>query len=145
MAAERDSWLDLYWAATYGTARERFRLGEAPGPPPSWSGPGARWALVTAHNPGGLRAPDAENRRADRALRALLLERHLPFERALNGDDEWREPSLLVRELGLRAARALGEQFGQLAVVAGVGVRAALVPCGRGSQAPLRRGWATLI
>lgn len=143
-----EGWLDLYWATSYGTETERFRLSDARGPAPSWVRTGARWALITAHNPGGARATEADNRRADRALHLVLLQTGLPLQRAVNGEDDWREPAWLVRGLGLRAACRLGARFGQLAIIAGVGARAALVPAQPGPErrlAGLQRGWATRL
>jgi uncharacterized protein DUF3293 len=93
----------------------------------------SEWAYVTAFNPGSRVIPDEMNRArhqelcvAVRALRVHVLEGH-----GAGIDGDWPlEISLLVVGITLDHARALGRQFGQLAIVAGrVGEPARLVPC----------------
>ncbi|GGR50205.1 hypothetical protein GCM10008959_09170 [Deinococcus seoulensis] len=117
----------------YGPPGARVTLtGEGPGlpgAPPDWTA--GRWAIVTAWNPSGQRQSRVRNDAAHAALLAqatawagapgrTVLE-------ALNGEGEWREPSLVLRGPSLRGAARLGRAFGQAAVLYGCGARAALV------------------
>ncbi|WP_237724620.1 DUF3293 domain-containing protein [Deinococcus alpinitundrae] len=111
----------------YGTAGERLRLRQRPGPGPSWTAPGQRWAILTAWNPQGQRRDPASNAEAQLLLRAALTD--WPLVEGVNGEGKWAEPSLIVPGLGLRRAARLGQLFGQAAVLWGVGQRAALVWC----------------
>ncbi|UWX65233.1 DUF3293 domain-containing protein [Deinococcus rubellus] len=126
----------------YGTAHERLHLGHSPGPPPSWSAPGQRWAILTAWNPQGLQHDRASNLGAQERLRAALF--GWPQLGGVNGAGEWTEPSLIVTGLNLRQATRLGQRFGQAAVLWGVGGRAALVWCAGGDAGlRLERYWLT--
>jgi hypothetical protein len=93
------------------------------------------WAYLTAYNPASCRLPEEENARRQRELVDAVRDRGLAF---LDGegtgeDTGWPpEPSVLILGIGLEDARALGRQFGQLAIVAGrIGERARLVACDR--------------
>lgn len=90
-------------------------------------------AYVTAHDPGGVRASDAQNAAAQGRLR----ERLVGFE-VVEAPGGWtpgapdpshaREPSLLVLGLPRADAIVLGRMFGQAAVVVHeVGARTQLV------------------
>jgi hypothetical protein len=91
--------------------------------PPGWAA--GSWAIVTAWNPAGQRRPDADNRRAEGALLALIGDR--PFRVGVNGAGEWAEPSVILSGARLQEAAVLGRHFGQAAVLFGVGRRAAVV------------------
>jgi hypothetical protein len=91
------------------------------------------WAYVTAYNPASCRLSEEENIRRQRELVDAVRDRGLAF---LDGegtgeDARWSpEPSILILGIGLEDARALGRQFGQLAIVVGVaGQPARLVAC----------------
>ena len=127
-----------FLGATYGTGDERFQLvAYFSAAALSWAaGP---WAIVTAWNPGGERQSQADNRRAERQLLALIGSRpHLP---AVNGEDKWAEPSVILPGLGLRHAADLGRKCGQAAVLFGVGQRVALVWLNR-DGVRVERFWA---
>ncbi|MDV6374750.1 DUF3293 domain-containing protein [Deinococcus arenicola] len=113
-----------FLAASYGTYGERFRLASKPcSAAPSWAV--GTWAIVTAWNPGGQPQPAADNLRAENKLLAWVVPRsHLP---AVNGEGEWAEPSVILPGLDLRQTAELARQFGQAAVLFGVGRRVALV------------------
>nr|WP_244977099.1 DUF3293 domain-containing protein [Deinococcus humi] len=103
----------------------------------SWAA--GTWVIVTAWNPGGQPQSEADNRRAEQKLLALLVSHpHLP---AVNGEGEWAEPSVILPGLGLRLAADLAWRFGQAAVLFGVGQRVALVWLNR-DGVRLERFWA---
>jgi len=114
-------------AAVYGPPGWRFTLDHGRHGQPPWAPGGQAWALVTAWNPAGQRQGEAENRAAamelDRALRILGR----PALPVVNGRGPWEEEARLIPGLDLRGAAALGQQFGQRAVLWGRGGRVALV------------------
>ncbi|GGK86167.1 DUF3293 domain-containing protein [Deinococcus radiotolerans] len=122
-----------FLTTSYGRANERVQLtGSGPDLRPDWAAPGERWAILTAWNPGGRQAELAVNAARQAALtREVHLWSPLP---GWNGEGAWREDTLIVRGMPLRAAVTLGAQFGQAAVVWGVGRRAALVWLGGGAR-----------
>ncbi len=130
--------------STYGT-HERFRFTSVRGQVgPSWATPGGRWAVVTAWNPAG-RKTDAVPNVAAQARLAAASQGWCPLP-GWNGDGAWREEALILRGVSLREAARLGRQFGQAAVVWGVGRRAALVWLDDASPGPsltVERWWAT--
>ncbi|MVN86056.1 DUF3293 domain-containing protein [Deinococcus sp. HMF7620] len=131
-----------FLAAAYGPLGQRVSLdGESAGVWPTWATPGTRWAIVTAWNPGGKRQSNRANETAQAALRQQVA-RWAPLP-GVNGDGPWREPSVVLRGLSVREAAALGRAAGQLAVVYGVGRRAALVWLER-DQVRLERVWTQL-
>ncbi len=88
--------------------------------------------MLTAHNRHGVRQEPEHNDLQQRQLANRLSARFsgLVCQRAVNGEGEWAEASLLVRGLPLGQARDLGNLFAQAAVLWGSGQRAALVWCG---------------
>lgn len=111
--------------------RARYRVALAPGrwlelhvgrPPPE---PLARWqpraplTLVTAWNPRSQPRTEAENARADAALRADLAAAGWPVLPAENSDREgrWREPGWLVAGPSAAQADALARRYGQAGVL----------------------------
>ena len=97
------------------------------------------WAYVTAYNPQSQRLSEDDNAKRQPELIEAVRNRGLTFFEgdAVADDGAWpAEPSLLI--LGIRSddARALGRQFGQLAVVVGrMGEPARLVACAEDSPA----------
>ena len=91
------------------------------------------WAYVTAHNPQSRRLTDEDNAKRQMELINAVQDRGLAFFEgdAVADDGKWpAEPSLLILGLPLDDARALGRQFGQLAIVVGrSGQPARLVAC----------------
>jgi hypothetical protein len=82
----------------------------------------AEWAYVTAYNPGSRLMSDEINKRAHEELRRVVSERRLICfdEHGVGPGGVWPpEASLLVLGLSMDQARALGRQFGQLAIVVG--------------------------
>lgn len=110
---------------TYGPAGERVRLAGERSPAPTWAR--GEWAIVTAWNPGGRRAPEEANVRAAGDLLTRVRAAGFSPLSAHNGEGEWREEALLVPGARLRQAAAWGADFGQAAVLWGTGRRAALV------------------
>lgn len=94
-----------------------------PGFRPAWAA--ARWGVVTAWNPAGQAQDRAANRAAQARLR-IAAARWSSLD-GVNGDDDWQEPTLILTGISLRDVAALGEAFGQAAVLWGSGARAALV------------------
>lgn len=74
--------------------------------------------VITAHNPGGQLASDAENGSAQARLEAELERRGLTWWPAAGGDPSWThvEASAAVIGMGEADAIALGAQFGQDAI-----------------------------
>lgn len=115
-----------FLGSSYGRADERLWLYvDGPGVLPGWSAPGGRWGIVTAWNPGGAQAGSAENDTAQTRLTGRV-QGWSPLS-GFNGDGGWREDTLILRGVPLREAARLGRQFGQAAILWGVGRRAALV------------------
>lgn len=84
------------------------------------------WMVITASNPGSRRLSAAENRARQEALAGLLRSLNLPFLAAENVADDglWPvEPGFFVAApvLDRELARALGQRWGQLAVLYGDG------------------------
>ncbi|WP_423820753.1 DUF3293 domain-containing protein [Salinisphaera sp. SPP-AMP-43] len=76
--------------------------------------------LITAYNPGGEVASDADNHAREHALAQLLERNELRCLRAVNRDTggNWpNEPGWLVAGLEEGMARSLGRRFGQAAIV----------------------------
>jgi hypothetical protein len=92
------------------------------------------WAYVTAYNPASRQLPAEDNVRRQQELVDAVRERGLPFleGEGIGEDAGWpAEPSILILGIGSDDARALGRQFGQLAIVVGrAGQPARLVACG---------------
>ena len=131
-----------FLAASYGTPGERFRLTVYPGGPRRLFAPGERWAILTAHNRQGVRQDAGQNERQQRLLELDLSKLGLSgfdCRRAVNGEGEWAEASVLARAITLRQALELGRRHGQAAVLWGSGQRAALVWCGPGPPGPPAR------
>lgn len=123
----------------YGTPFERARLLEQRGPAPTWAA--GTWAIVTAWNPGGARASGAANARAHAALLALVGASGFTPTPAVNGEGEWAEAALLVPGARLGQAAEWGLEFGQAAVLWGVGARAVLVWLDGGRVTAVERRW----
>lgn len=91
------------------------------------------WAYVTAYNPGSRLMSDEINKRAHEELRRTVNDRGLIYfeGHGVGPEGVWPpEASLLVLGLPLDQARALGRQFGQLAIVVGQAREAArLLAC----------------
>ncbi|WP_104990018.1 DUF3293 domain-containing protein [Deinococcus sp. NW-56] len=128
-----------FLGAGYGPAGERGHLSPTPGAPPRW--PHGTWAIVTAWNPGGERASDAVNERAQVDLLALVQGSGFAPAPAVNGEGDWAEAALLVHGARLRQAAEWGLHFGQAAVLWGVGARAALVWLEGGKVTGVERLW----
>lgn len=125
-----------FLATSYGTAQNRFRLSATPGVPCPLFGEGVPWAILTAHNPRGVQQAAALNAGAQRRLEARLGGR--PWLAGVNGEGEWAEASVIVPGLPLAEALRLGREFGQVAVLHGVGQEATLVWCGSGRAEAFR-------
>jgi hypothetical protein len=140
---DRDDRLRAAFLATsYGTSSERFTLTPAcrPLPPSPLFASGARWAILTAHNPEGRRQSAHLNEAAQSRLQERLSA--YPLRIGVNGEGAWSEASLLVAGLPLRSALQLGQEFAQVAVLYGVGQRAALVWCASGRA---QRLWMSAV
>ncbi|PWF43615.1 DUF3293 domain-containing protein [Massilia glaciei] len=77
-------------------------------------------AFITAFNPHGAPAPEADNARRDAQLEAVIKSRSLAYlPGAGHGiEGEWpAEASFLVLGIALEAAKKLGQQFEQNAIV----------------------------
>jgi hypothetical protein len=74
--------------------------------------------VLTAYNPDGRAAAEADNRAAARALRADHRLHGLVVLPSLGGhpDGAWLEPGVAIIGLSRDQARALGRAYGQLAV-----------------------------
>ncbi|NBB92049.1 MAG: DUF3293 domain-containing protein [Gammaproteobacteria bacterium] len=82
---------------------------------------GRRWAILTAHNPGGRRIDADVNRRREAALRDEIGQRGWSSFEAINRDPRghWPdEPGLLVAGAPVDAVVALARDFGQAAILA---------------------------
>ncbi|MCY1702333.1 DUF3293 domain-containing protein [Deinococcus sp. SL84] len=138
-ALHRDPLRHAFLTTRYGTAAEPAWLSGRPGPGPGWAA--GRWGIVTAWNPAGQQADSGSN-----AARQAELERRLrslgrPFFPGHNGEGEWREPTFIVRGLGLAELAGLGGDFGQAAVLHGSGTRAALLWLGGTQVTGAERLW----
>jgi hypothetical protein len=94
------------------------------------------WAYVTAWNPGSMRLSEDENVRRQHALEETLRRDGLivfPGE-GVGDDGRWPpEPSVLVLGISRADALALGQRFGQRAIVYGeAGKSPQLVSCQEG-------------
>jgi Protein of unknown function (DUF3293) len=91
------------------------------------------WAYLTAYNPASRRLAEEENVRRQRELVDAVRDRGLTFldGEGIGDDARWpAEPSILILGIESDDARALGRQFGQLAIVVGrTGQPARLVAC----------------
>ena len=91
------------------------------------------WAYLTAYNPASRKLDKEENVRRQRELIDAVRDRGLAFleGEGIGADTGWpAEPSILILGIESDAARALGRQFGQLAIVVGrAGQPARLVAC----------------
>lgn len=114
-----------FLASRYGTAAQPVTLGaeRIPAFTPAWAA--SRWGVVTAWNPAGQAQGRAANRAAQARLRVAAA--RWPGHGGVNGDGDWQEPTLILTGISLRDVAALGEAFGQAAVLWGSGARAALV------------------
>jgi hypothetical protein len=94
----------------------------------------ARWAFLTAWNPGSQPSSRAENDERQDALLDRLVSEGYRCLRAegRSADGSWPpEESVLALDIPERVARALGRAFGQLAIVVGARRRpATLTACG---------------
>ena len=81
-----------------------------------------QWAYITAYNPASRLLSEQDNVRRQQALVQVVQDRGLTFFEGASVLDaaKWPpEPSLLVLGIPADDARALGRQFGQLAIVVG--------------------------
>jgi Protein of unknown function (DUF3293) len=81
-----------------------------------------RFAILTAHNPGSLPVAAADNALRQSQLECALLEQgYEPYVgENIADDDSWPpEESCFVPDIPLAAALALGERYGQTAIVCG--------------------------
>ncbi|MES3020219.1 MAG: DUF3293 domain-containing protein [Pseudomonadota bacterium] len=77
-------------------------------------------AFITAHNPFGAPLPEAENVRRNAELEAVIKARSLRYFCGAGQDikGEWPdEPSFLILGIALEAAKKLGQQFEQNAIL----------------------------
>ncbi|MFN4252180.1 DUF3293 domain-containing protein [Deinococcus sp.] len=125
MARPDDRLRAAFLASRYGTAAQPVTLSaeRIPAFTPAWAA--ARWGVVTAWNPAGQAQGRAANRAAQARLRVAAF--RWPGHGGVNGDGDWQEPTLILTGISLRDVAALGEAFGQAAVLWGSGARAALV------------------
>jgi hypothetical protein len=82
----------------------------------------ARWAYITAFNPGSFRLSDDENEAQQRELESALRQLGHPMFRGegIGDDGTWApEPSFLALCIEREAAVGLGRRFGQLAILCG--------------------------
>jgi hypothetical protein len=116
--------------------------------PVSWSSgeypepEGRAICVITAHNPGGRLASEAENASAQARLAAELERRGLTWWPAAGGDPSWRhvESSAAVIGMAEADAIALGAQFGQDAIF--VLTRAERLVVGCAEERIVATGWA---
>ncbi|WP_424952026.1 DUF3293 domain-containing protein [Deinococcus sp.] len=130
MQHREDQLRAAFLSASYGTVTERFRLQATPGRPSPLFGAGRPWAILTAHNPDAVQHTPLLNERRQRALEARL--QGFPCTPGINGHGRWAEASLIVSGLPLERILSLGREYGQVALLYGVGQRAALVWCRSG-------------
>jgi hypothetical protein len=79
---------------------------------------GSTWHVITGWNPGDARPSQAENEAANDRLRQMLATRGLQPVRAIGADpdSDHAEESWAVAGLDDQEARAIGAEFGQVAV-----------------------------
>lgn len=78
------------------------------------------WAYLTAHNPGSVTLPAAENRARQAALLARLAGRPIILGEAIAPSSDWEpEPSVLVLGITRDEAIEIARAFGQNAILAG--------------------------
>jgi hypothetical protein len=84
-----------------------------PDPPPSWP---PRFAVVTAHDPGGVRCAEADNRRLEGELDDFLAREGLPsfVVTGASPDLRHREPGRGFAADSPGQASAIASRFGQL-------------------------------
>lgn len=116
---------ETLWTITLPDARELLlRLPPAPPPDPVLFGA----AIVTAYNPASRPHSAAANQAADLALRARIADLHARAPERVRihpalahgtGDDaaRWDEPGYAISGIRRSTAVALGEEFGQNAIV----------------------------
>lgn len=138
----REELRSAFLSTGYGPAGERGHLSPTPGFPPRWAR--GAWAIVTAWNPGGARAADLANARAQADLLGLVQGSGLKLTPAVNGEGDWAEAALLIHGARLRQAADWGLHFGQAAVLWGVGARAALVWLDGGKVTGVERRWVVV-
>jgi hypothetical protein len=81
-----------------------------------------RWALITAWNPESVRLTRAENDVRQRSLERDAQQAGYQMLRGegIGADPNWQpEESILILGISRKAARQLGRQYGQLAIVVG--------------------------
>jgi hypothetical protein len=98
--------------------------------------------VITAHNPGGRLAADADNAAAQARLVTELDERGLAWWPAAGGDPSWThvEESAAVIGIDEADAIALGAQFGQDAIFVLTPADRRVVGCDR--QRVVASGWS---
>jgi hypothetical protein len=98
--------------------------------------------VITAHNPGGRLAPDADNAAAQARLVTELNERGLAWWPAAGGDLSWThvEESAAVIGMDEADAIALGAQFGQDAIFVLTPADRRVVGCAQ--QRVVASGWS---
>jgi hypothetical protein len=80
----------------------------------------ACWAYISAHNPGSLPLPPAENDARHHELRAATAAAGHRYHEGNGVGDGWpAEASLLVLGISEPDAAQLGRRFGQLAILVG--------------------------
>lgn len=90
----------------------------------------SNWAFITAWNPGSQLLPEGENRCRQRELEKDLSVGGWPYFQGAgeSGDGNWpAEESFLVAGIPLEKALALGNRFGQNAILWGVSGHAAQI------------------
>lgn len=112
--------LDAYLAADYRWERDgrwrHLRIGQRAPELDAAFPASARYALLSAWNPQSIPCDEADNRRADEALRAWLAAQGHRCRAAFASarDRSWREPGWLVLDLAPDALDGLACRFGQL-------------------------------
>lgn len=113
--------------SSYGTAAERVWLSGQPSdaadPPPTWAQ--GHWSIITAWNPEGQSADSRSNEAQQQRLGQTLGKFDLLHGH--NGEDEWQEPTFIVKDIDEHQLIALGSSFGQAAVLRGTGSAALLL------------------
>ena len=113
-----------------------WRTGQYPDPE------GRTICVITAHNPGGQLASDAENGSAQTRLEAELERRGLTWWPAAGGDPSWTHVEASAAVIGMSEADAiaLGAQFGQDAIFVLTPASRRIVGCL--SARELSTGWS---
>jgi uncharacterized protein DUF3293 len=124
-AAAHDPWEGFDSAHTWIYAEQSWwHLAPRPIGAPAQAGSGSSPGLgspchvITAYNPGGRAATDADNRAAARALRADPRLHGLVLLPSFGGhpDGAWLEPGVAIIGLSRHQAQVLGRAYGQLAL-----------------------------